>query len=348
MTPVATAQRITPETCHKDVTFAVIENESLVYRLPRISEQWLARTQKKFSGMCFSQLRNSNGGDKHYLVVLSTYQAAFNGLLPVLRKNTTTDSTPVFGSGTVADNYGSTWYWTYQGRVTTTTVRTTETRVPYTDMTTHLYATAYNEAGTSIGTAEKSATFREGGDAANTLGYNLASMLMSRNNVERLIEDILKQINTRPSSIASTEVRATKPSVPERDAPQPSSGLRRMIEDGRRYIALHPEDSEARPRWSELLDVYCRLYPDANYVGLDGNTMSCGGWAKQAFGMMEKLRRDIAELERTKSEGKEGFSVWAIDQAKSSWAGMQKVYCESAPGGAYIDLEGKTQTCRTK
>jgi hypothetical protein len=96
----------------------------------------------------------------------------------------------------VTDNSGSTWYFTYQGTVTTTT--TTQTNVPYTDTTSFFYANAYSEEGSLVVTSDRTASTRQGGDPWNALGYNLTSALLSINLKERLLESIVKQVNTLP------------------------------------------------------------------------------------------------------------------------------------------------------
>jgi hypothetical protein len=185
--------------CPKAITFAVAENGTLVYRTPKVSAKWFEKAQNKFSNVCFAQVGNSSTpGNTNYLIVLSTSRAMFNGLRPVFSKNTSTSTTPVSGSGIVTDNTGSIWNYSYQGTDTTTTTTTTQTNVPYTDTTFGLYASAYDESGALIGTAQRAATFRQGGEAANTLGYNIGSRLLSIHIREHLLEDIVKQVSVLP------------------------------------------------------------------------------------------------------------------------------------------------------
>lgn len=176
-------------TCQKAISFAIARGGGLQFVLPNVSPKWLDKIQKKYTGVCFPQHR-SEVGQTNYLVVLSTSSSVFNGLEPVYRTSTTT--TPVSGSGTVNDNYVSTWNYTYDGTVTSTT--TTEANVAYADTTTVFYANAYNESGALVGASERSTSVREGGDPSNAAGYNIASALMSIHLKEHLVESIIKQV----------------------------------------------------------------------------------------------------------------------------------------------------------
>jgi hypothetical protein len=187
--------------CQRAIIFAVATKSGLVYRLPDVSSKWFEKTQKKYTNTCFSQYGVHSGsaaGEKNYLVVLSTSKAAFNGLLPVYRTNTSSSTSPITGSGTITDNFGATWNYTYQGTMTTTTTTTTQTDVPYTDTTVGLYANAYSEKGALVGEAERATTRRQGGDAGNTLGYNLGAALGSMHIKEHLLESIVKQVSSLP------------------------------------------------------------------------------------------------------------------------------------------------------
>jgi hypothetical protein len=177
-------------TCQKAITFAAVEHSGLAYRLPNISTKWLDKAQKKYPAVCFTQY-GAHSGQRNYLVVLSTSSSAYSGLQPVFHRNTTVN--PISGSGTVTGNTGATWDFTYQGTITTTT--TLQTDVSYTDTTRSFYANAYSESGSLVGTSERSASSRQGGDASNALGYNLTSALLSIHLKEHLLEDIVKKVS---------------------------------------------------------------------------------------------------------------------------------------------------------
>jgi len=190
--PSSSASAQGTKTCQKAITFSYAQNGALAYRLHDVSAKWLDKFEKKYPNVCFLQY-DAHSGQQNYLIVLSSSASAFNGLQPVFHTSTTT---PVSGSGTVTNNAGSTWDFTYQGTITTTT--TTQTNVPYTDRTSEFYAYAYAADGTLVGTAERSASSRQGGDPYNALGYNLTTALLSVHLKEHLLESIVKKISSLP------------------------------------------------------------------------------------------------------------------------------------------------------
>lgn len=181
------------KTCQKTITFAVAQNGGVTYRLPNISQKWFKEAEKKHRNVCFLQY-DAHSGQENYLVVLSSSSSAFNGLQPVFHRDTTME--PVSGSGTLTDNTGGTWDFTYQGTITTTT--TTQTNVPYTDTTRFYYANAYREDGSLVATSERTASARQGGDPYNSMGYNLTSALLSIHLKNHLLDEIVKKISATP------------------------------------------------------------------------------------------------------------------------------------------------------
>ena len=175
--------------CQRNVSFAVVESGQLVSLVPHWIQAWIAKNQKKYPGLCFSQ--SPNRDSSNFLVVLSTSQTAFNGLYPTLRTSTDTSVTPVSGSGMVTDNYGGMWNYTYNGTVTTTTTSTAQLNLPYTDTSNTLYMYGYDQQGKSISQRWHTITTRQGGDGANTLGYNLGATLGAIHFKERLLKSVL-------------------------------------------------------------------------------------------------------------------------------------------------------------
>jgi hypothetical protein len=58
----------------------------------------------------------------------------------------------------------------------------------------------------------------------------------------------------------------------------------------------------------------------------------------QAYDLMEKLRRNLTDL------APYGDSA-VMQDARASWMDMRNLYCKSAPGAAYIDLQNQQQNC---
>ena len=101
---------------------------------------------------------------------------------------------PVLGSGTVTDNYGGIWDYTYNGTVTTTTTTSENVDLPYTDTSNTLYIYSYDQGGSLLSQHWRTVTTRSGGDPYNTLGYNLGSALASIHIRENLLKDAVNDI----------------------------------------------------------------------------------------------------------------------------------------------------------
>ena len=190
----------TGDECDKNISFAVAEGGQIVPRVPAFADKWISKNQKKYAGLCFSQAPNSRAAN--YLLVFSTSQSAFNGIYPVVRTstNTNTNTTPVSGSGTVTDNYGGMWNYTYDGTVTTTTTTTTTTHddLPYTDTSSTLYLRSYDQNGRVISERWRTITTRQGGDGANTLGYNLGAALGAIHMKQHLLKNVVEDVTKGP------------------------------------------------------------------------------------------------------------------------------------------------------
>lgn len=190
----ATKQTL-PLSCEKFITFAMAENGSLVPKPPNVSDKWWKKMRNKYRNVCFEGMGSPSSTSVHYLIVLSESESAFNGLYPVFRTETDINTTPISGSGTITDYTGSRWFYSYQGTLTTTTTTTTQTDLPYTDNTYGAFANAYSADGRLIASDRKYVTYRTGGDAANSFGYNLASRLFSGDPSKKVVESMLKQLS---------------------------------------------------------------------------------------------------------------------------------------------------------
>jgi hypothetical protein len=147
--------------CQKNVSFAVAEASQIVLRAPKFTEKWIKNNQKKYPGLCFSQMPDVRA--TNYLLLFATSRSAFNGFDPSVRTATSTSSTPVYGSGNATDNYGSTWNYTYNGTQTTTTTTTTTENVPYTITSNTMFLNAYDQRGKLISDHWRTASSKQGG-----------------------------------------------------------------------------------------------------------------------------------------------------------------------------------------
>ena len=182
--------------CEKNISFAVTESSRIVSRVPSWVQTWIGKNQRKYPGLCFSQSPNPQASN--FLLVLSASQTAFNGLYPTVRTSTSTSTTPVSGSGVVTDNYGGMWNYSYNGTVTTTTMTATHENVPYTDTSNTLFLYGYNQQGRLVSEHWRTITTRQGGDGANTLGYNLGTALGAIHMKQHLLKNVVEDVTKGP------------------------------------------------------------------------------------------------------------------------------------------------------
>ena len=62
------------------------------------------------------------------------------------------------------------------------------------DMTSTLYVNAYSQNGALVSQRWRSITTRQGGEGANTLGYNLGAALGAIHIKERLLKDTVEDV----------------------------------------------------------------------------------------------------------------------------------------------------------
>ncbi len=201
-TPVATSAPAPPvqptsspvaqSGCAKNVSFGIFENGRMFVTEPSWVAHWVQKNQKHYPSICFSQ--TPKAGAANFLMVLSNSSQSFSGFDPVVRTNTTTETTPVSGSGRVTDTYGGMWSYTYDGTVTTTTTTTTRENVPYSLNSNSLYIYTFDEHGTLVSRRWKTLTTKQGGDPYNTLGYNLGAALSAINFKSGLLKSAVKDV----------------------------------------------------------------------------------------------------------------------------------------------------------
>jgi hypothetical protein len=335
--------------CKRSITFAVAANGSLVYRLPNVSAKWFDNAQKKFPNLCFTQRGETPSEVEQYLIVLSTQSTAFNGLFPVYQTKISNSSGPLSGNGTVTDNRGSTWNYTYQGNFSSTTTTTEHENLPYTDTTLGLYATAYSEKGIAIASARRMESSRQGGDAANTLGYNLGARLASIHIREHLLADIVGSVNAKPfvqvayyvavehpsPSVAKAEVFAQEPTGTDnaRLWTNAAVGVNNLytFANGRSVPLAHIDDT------ASTAVIKCVL---------DAKSSACfDNWTdtQKSFAWVLELGSAI----RSARAARDGLLDTVTDDLKPTWAAIRDIYCLQSPGASYTDLDGGIASCST-
>jgi hypothetical protein len=181
--------------CSKVVTFFTLSQGSVNPGSPAQSDRWLEKNGPKYKDICFSD--SAHEGLRNYAVVFSWDRAVSYGSEPVVRTSRSTDTTPVSGSGEITSYSGATWNYSFNGTLTTTTTTTSTEDVPYTTREHTAYITVYNEYGRIVSQRWKVYSAREGGNATNTLAYNLTSLLFSIGAKSRLLKaaigDVEKQ-----------------------------------------------------------------------------------------------------------------------------------------------------------
>jgi hypothetical protein len=177
----------------KTISFAVADhNGGVEYYVPKWVQSWVKKNAKKHPDILFTQEKTVENNS--YLIVLSDSAHALSGFEPVTHTSTSTSTSPVSGSGTVTDYYGDRWNYTYDGTVTTTTTTRTTQNEAYTIDSSTLYATTFDSRGGTVSQHWHQYSTKSGGDAYNSLGYNLGNALAAINARGRLLSAAMKDI----------------------------------------------------------------------------------------------------------------------------------------------------------
>jgi hypothetical protein len=177
----------------KTISFAVANhNGGVEYYVPNWVQKWVKKNAKKYRDIQFTQEKGV--GNSSYLIVFSDSAHALSGFEPVTHTSTSTSTSPVSGSGTVTDYYGDRWNYTYDGTVTTTTTTRTTQNEAYTIDSSTLYATTFDSRGGTVSQHWHEYSTKSGGDAYNSLGYNLGNALAAINARGRLLTAAMKDI----------------------------------------------------------------------------------------------------------------------------------------------------------
>lgn len=176
------------------ITFVTIQNGNVAHLAPEWATKWVHKNEKKYPDVRFQTSGEPIAGARNFVIAFSASSGEVQGFQPVTHTDTSTSTSPVSGSGTVTDNYGETWNYTYNGTVTTTTTTTTHEQVPYTRTSNTLYVTGFNEQGAMVAQRWHVYSTQSGGDAYNSLGYNLGNALAAINARGHLLKAIVGDV----------------------------------------------------------------------------------------------------------------------------------------------------------
>lgn len=130
--------------CPKNVSFAVVAGGQPVAAVPAFVARAIGSDKhQRYPGLCFAQSPNPRA--KNYVVVFSTQQDSFVGLVPTVLKYV--NSAPIPEDSALNTVYGEMWHYTSNqpAEASTTTLN-----LLHTDTSTVLFVRAYNEQGMAI------------------------------------------------------------------------------------------------------------------------------------------------------------------------------------------------------
>jgi hypothetical protein len=155
--------------------------------------KFLKKNAKQYPDICLSVA--PIGGAQNFAIVISTNSNVMNGVTPVVKTITSTSNTNGSFNGS-ATNLSSGSTWDFNGDYNGTTATTTQQVVnePYTQRDNAVSFVAYDASGVIVAQAGHVYSGRSGGDAANTLGYNLGSALGSAGARSRMYKRLFDAI----------------------------------------------------------------------------------------------------------------------------------------------------------
>jgi hypothetical protein len=178
--------------CTKNVSSAVVRSSGVEPLFPDFVTRWWKKNAKNYPGVCLSSKPSPTA--RNYLMVFSTSESYYSGLMPTTHTYTSTSSTTFSANGSANDQYGNFWNYTATGDAQTTTTTTVNENVPYTDRAVGLFVRTYDSTARIIRSDGHLYRSRTGGDASNTAGYNIGSALTNINARGRMLKSALLAI----------------------------------------------------------------------------------------------------------------------------------------------------------
>ncbi len=136
---------MTPAECPKNISFAVIAGGQPVAAIPSFVLHSIGsnKHQQRYPGLCFAQAPDARA--KNYVVVFSTQQDSFTGLVPSVLKYV--NAAPISENSALSAIYGEMWHFTSNqpGAANTKTLN-----LLHSETSTVLFVRAYNEQGAIV------------------------------------------------------------------------------------------------------------------------------------------------------------------------------------------------------
>jgi PEGA domain len=134
-----------PAGCGKNVSFAITAGGQPVAAIPGFVARTIGnqKRQERYPGLCFAQSPDPRA--KNYVVVFSTQEESFKGLVPSVLKYI--NSAPISEGTPLSAIYGEMWHYASNQPEAAST---TSLNLLHTDTSTALFVRAYNEQGTII------------------------------------------------------------------------------------------------------------------------------------------------------------------------------------------------------
>lgn len=192
--------------CTESVSSAVATSEGVQLLFPDFAINWWKKNAENHPGVCLSS--KPNPATRNYLMVFSTSERYYSGLMPTTRTYTSTSSTMFNANGSATNQYGDYWNFTATGDAQTTTTTTVNENVPYKDRAVGLFVKTYDSTGRIIRSDGHLYRTRTGGDASNTFGYNMGSALSNINARGKMLNSALLAIeNDQDSPLPAAQAR---------------------------------------------------------------------------------------------------------------------------------------------
>jgi hypothetical protein len=172
-----------PAECPKNVSFAVIAGGQPVAAIPSFVLHSIGsdKHQQRYPGLCFTQAPDAHA--QNYVVVFSTQQESFGGLVPSVLKYV--NSTPISENNALSAIYGEMWHFTSNQPAAS---NTTTLNLLHIETSATLFVRTYNE---------------QGGIVAQLSLKEISGWLHTR---EKLLDRVLGDIRADSSQLTAPQV----------------------------------------------------------------------------------------------------------------------------------------------